>query len=318
MNDNEILALLNLLDDSDPQVNREVQNRLKELGPELLAFLDDHVPDISPEAMERLDLLLDDLRTEQLASRMKTWSASAAPDLLEGMLLLEQLRAPGIQRADLEQSLEKVRLDAWLELHYDLSPLEKIRILNHVFFKIHGFRGDKENYHDPENSYLGKVLQNHRGNPITLSVAYMLVAHRLNIPVFGVNMPQHFILVYMDDEGLSGPESFGDRVVLDPANFTKAWFYINPFDEGQVFGRKNVEEFLKELKFPLVPEYFMPCSPQDILRRALRNLHYAYAQAKMNKKYRQVEELMKAMGMDDELQNSFRPGRSTDDPEPDR
>jgi regulator of sirC expression with transglutaminase-like and TPR domain len=57
-----------------------------------------------------------------------------------------------------------------------------------------GFRGNTEAYDDPRNSFLNEVLDRRLGIPITLSVVALEVARRLDVPLFGVSFPGHFLL----------------------------------------------------------------------------------------------------------------------------
>ncbi len=56
------------------------------------------------------------------------------------------------------------------------------------------------------------VLENKRGNPLTLCVIYLLIATKLDLPVYGVNLPNLFILTYK-------------HPVVDQ-------FYINVYNKG--------------------------------------------------------------------------------------
>src|SRR4051812_40965122 len=46
----------------------------------------------------------------------------------------------------------------------------RVAALTDLLFHQEGFRGDKERYYDPENSYLNRVVDRRMGLPITLSV----------------------------------------------------------------------------------------------------------------------------------------------------
>src|SRR3546814_20766276 len=49
-------------------------------------------------------------------------------------------------------------------------------------------------------------------------------------------------------------------------------FYINPFNKGFVFNKRDVDYFLRQLKIEPRKEFYMPCSTINIVRRVLRNL----------------------------------------------
>jgi regulator of sirC expression with transglutaminase-like and TPR domain len=70
-----------------------------------------------------------------------------------------------------------------------------------------GFRGNTEDYYNPANSCLNRVLETRLGIPITLSIVYIEIARRLAKQVSGVGLPGHFLVRY-DDPGYS--------VIIDP------------------------------------------------------------------------------------------------------
>jgi regulator of sirC expression with transglutaminase-like and TPR domain len=56
------------------------------------------------------------------------------------------------------------------------------------------FRGNTEEYGDPENSFLDSVITRRIGIPITLSVLMMEVGRRAGVAIDGVGMPGHFLV----------------------------------------------------------------------------------------------------------------------------
>jgi len=73
-----------------------------------------------------------------------------------------------------------------------------------------------------------------KGNQTALAIIYSVIAQKLDIPVYGINLPQHFILGYVDES--AQPET--ENGVL---------FYINTFNKGFIFGKRDVDMFLKQL-----------------------------------------------------------------------
>ena len=57
-----------------------------------------------------------------------------------------------------------------------------------------GFRGDRETYDDPRNSFLNEVIARRTGIPITLAVVGIEVGRRAGVAVSGIGMPGHFLL----------------------------------------------------------------------------------------------------------------------------
>jgi regulator of sirC expression with transglutaminase-like and TPR domain len=96
----------------------------------------------------------------------------------------------------------------------------------------------------------------------------MLLAQELDIPVFGVNLPEHFILCYQHSR--QSPHfdyAYPDANIL---------FYINAFSRGTIFGKEEVDSFLKKLKIEPLPVFYEPCSNTEIIKRILRNLHFSF------------------------------------------
>jgi regulator of sirC expression with transglutaminase-like and TPR domain len=166
---------------------------------------------------------------------------------------------------------------------HEASAPEQIKLINHVFYNIYGFSGNTTNHQDPQNSYLNQVLETKKGNQISLAIIYSIIAQKLDIPVYGVNLPQHFILAYMDD---SRQSSFEGGVL----------FYINAFNKGLIFGRRDVDMFLKQLNLKSDKQFYEPCSNTEIIKRVLRNLISAYEHLGSVEKVAELNELLEILG----------------------
>src|SRR5438132_13692883 len=73
---------------------------------------------------------------------------------------------------------------------------QTLTTINKYLFRELGFSGNDENYYDPQNSYLNRVIDLRKGNPINLSLLYILLARRLRLPVAGIGLPGHFLCRY--------------------------------------------------------------------------------------------------------------------------
>ncbi|WP_366518146.1 transglutaminase family protein [uncultured Mucilaginibacter sp.] len=108
---------------------------------------------------------------------------------------------------------------------------------------------------------------------------YSVIAQKLDIPVFGVNLPQHFILAYVDEN----EHQEAENGIL---------FYINTFNKGFIFGKRDVDMFLKQLNLKPEAQYYEPCSNLDIIKRILRNLISSYENSGLTEKAEELTELM--------------------------
>jgi len=304
LNEKEVISLIALLDDDDSEVAEHVEQKLLSLGSDVIALLENEWSSIKNiEQQKKVENIIHRIQFTNLLNELRQWGHQPEPDLLDGILLVASYRYPDIDKQKIINDIDKIRLDIWLELNYDLTPYEKIRVLNHVFYQIHGFKGNTDNYHDPQNSFINNALESKRGNPIMLAIIYMLVAQRLQIPIFGVNLPQHFVLAYKEENT--------EHLVADPFNtkpkldhrYGKVLFYINAFNNGAIFSKANLEQFLIQIKIEPKYEFFEACSNIDIVKRVLRNLVVAYKQNNKIHKVNEVHEMLAILG--EPLLNSF-------------
>lgn len=288
--------MLYLLDDSDERVVGHIEEQLLNLGEEIIPFLEKAWPEENnPKRQERIIEVIKRISQRSLLDNVTEWKNSLSQDLLEGVLLIERLFDPAIDKQVIDNKLDKIKLDAWLELNYDLTSFEKVKILNHIFFEVHQFKGDTDSYHHSSNSFISSVLDRKRGNPISLAIIYSIIAQRLNIPVYGVNLPQHFVLGYIKDFDWQPLKRFNDESMLKDESGSEVMFYINPFNNGLIFNRENILKFLKQLKLEPKEDYFKACSNMDIIIRVLRNLEVSFAKENNTFRLEQVKKMLELL-----------------------
>jgi regulator of sirC expression with transglutaminase-like and TPR domain len=277
----EIIALINLLDDPNEDVFRMVEENLLQQGPDIIPALEE-AWESSPDKFyqERLEDMIHQLQFNSTEVEFSRWIHGGALDLLEGIYLIARFQFPDLTFAEVNDPVEQIKKDVWIELNDNLTALEKVKILNHIIFKIHGFTDNTSKFYDPNNSYINKVLETKKGNPISLGILYSIIAQRLELPIFGVNLPKNFILAYKDSPDLY---ETGDEDIL---------FYINPFKGGAVLGRREIDYFLKQHHIKPQKKFYVACSNIDIISRVLNNLLNAYEKEKNAAKIRQIEKII--------------------------
>ncbi|MFN4083037.1 MAG: transglutaminase-like domain-containing protein [Bacteroidia bacterium] len=297
LNINEIRSLVSLLDDDDPEVLFHIENKILELGKPVIPFLEEewHILQ-SPEHQNRVENIIHRIQFTDLCNNIEYWYKNNQQNLLEGVYLIAKYKFPQLELQEIANYIDKMRLDAWLEMHMDLTPYEKVRILNYVVYQSYGFAGNTNNYHDPQNSYINQVLESKKGNPILLAVVYMLIAQKLNIPIFGVNLPQHFVLAYTEEKFIHQPRTAFNDIDKLIAPEGKVLFYINAFNNGSVFSKANLEQFLKQINIEPKADFFEPCSNLDIVKRILRNLVSAYEKTGKKNKMKDIQHLLFILG----------------------
>lgn len=291
----EIASLIYLLDDNDTEVVEHVTSKLLSFGNQLIPIIEENWSLLdSIVKQERVENLIKKIQSQSLESNLRSWVKSDERDLLEGLILINKLYQPEVNITEVNKMLDKIRLDVWLELRDDLTSFEKVKILNYIFYDIHKFKGNTEDYHNPKNSFIYNVLESKTGNPILMACVYSIVAQKLHIPIYGINLPQHFILGYVKPE-IEKPHvkaKYNSPYTLNENAGKTAMFYINPFNKGLIFSRENVKSFLDQLKIEHNEYFYTTCSHVEILKRVVRNLIYAYEKQANRTEVHQLDKMM--------------------------
>lgn len=275
----ELEALISLLEDPDMQVFDNVYNRLIELGEEAVPPLEQRWEiTLRPDLQERIENVIRKIQLNTLKSGMDNWKYDGGRDLLRGAHLVARFQYPELEIHQLNEKIEKIKKDIWLELNNELTALEKVKVINYFFYDIHKFDKSIKKAHSPQLYLINHVLDTGKGSPVMLGLIYAELARRLNLPIYGVNLPRNFVLCYYDQEYLE-----------DPNNIL---FYINPSDRGTVLGLKELKHFLKHLKIEEKAFYFTPCSGVDLIERLIINLQYAYEKSGQHEKALALKELL--------------------------
>ena len=273
LNNKELKALVSLLEDEDLEIVNHVEGKIKSLGTYIIPYLEfEWESSFNPVVQKRIEELVHSLQFELLKEKLYAWKAKGAEDLLEGVWLLNTYQYPDLEYSDLSKQLEQIYYEAWLEFKAEIHPVDQIKILNSVIFNKLHFGANTKNFHSPGNSMLSVVLQTKKGNPISLCVIYMLVAQKLKMPVFGVNLPNLFVMTYKQDD---------------------VQFYVNAFNRGLVFSKKEIDEYISNLKLSPNDVFYEPCTNTDIVARMLRNLINSHEKLGHTEKVDEVKELLK-------------------------
>jgi regulator of sirC expression with transglutaminase-like and TPR domain len=192
-----------------------------------------------------------------------------AIDLARACLLIAQDAYPGL---DVEGYLGEIeRLAARLRgrLAEADDAEERIAALNEFLFADLGYTGNADNYYDPRNSYLNEVLDRRTGIPLTLSVLYMEIGHRIGLPLEGVSFPGHFLVRLQLRGALLVLDPFSGGVPLAEADLRARLRRVIP---AGATGPVPLEELPLE-------QFLEPAGKRQILARLLRNLKGIYREA---------------------------------------
>jgi len=276
-------ALINLLDEPDEKAFDLVRSSILQFGTDAVPQLEKLLENsFDPLVQGRIEGIIKIIRKENFYVDFVNWVNLGSSDLLKGYLLVTQTQYPELQEEEIRIRIEQMKMDIWLELNENLTALENVKVVNHILYGIHHFDGNKANLNAPDSFYLNNLLETRKGSHIALGILYIVLAQKLGLPVYGVNLPQHFILAYLTDFGLSHP---GEEDVL---------FYINPFNKGTVFTRREIELFVRQMKMKPESAFFAPCTNLEIIERLIRNLIHTYTQRANTEKIEDLDNLLKA------------------------
>lgn len=287
-NQSTIKALVRLIEDPDEQVYEQVRGELMKYGPDVVPVLEQSWEQDFYGLLfqNRIENIIHDIQFEAIKNQLKTWLDSSEKDLLQGALIIAKYQYPSLEESVILAKIQSIRRDIWLELNDHQTAFEQVKIFNRIFFGMHGFRGDSKNYHTPAHSFINQVLERKKGNPLSLCLIYSVIAQSLDIPIYGVNLPNHFILAYMDDKHSAIKfSSYDEYGVL---------FYINAYSKGSILDGNEIKSFIQGIHLQPERSHFEPCSNSAILKRMLANLIFAFQQAGSAQK---VSELMELRGL---------------------
>ncbi len=251
-------ALIKLLGDDHPQVVETVHAKLQELAPAVVPLLKQAAEsNEDPKVRLGARAVLERIRLAQIHREWDRFSGlpDAQLNLEKGVFLLA-----GISYPDLDPKPYQLRLDELADrirpaLKAVIKPLDRLKVMNRALFKTEKFRGNWADYFDPENCYLHRVLERKLGIPISLSVLYLLVAGRLDLPIEGAGIPGHFMVKYRDGE-------------------TEC--YVDVFNEGRFLSRSECVQFIVEAGYPYQVAFLEGINAREILARMIRNLILIY------------------------------------------
>lgn len=250
-------ALVSLLADEDPAIYRTVREKILSYGPPAAEWLKPHIMSDDPALRRRARQIV--LHFERQASDDHFLAFCIRHgeefDLELGAWLFAQTQYPLINVEAYQALLESYAHELRDRLATTVEPRKVLTTINQYLFNELGFAGNEENYYDPQNSYLNRVIDRRTGNPINLCLLYILLARRLRLPLAGIGLPGHFICRFQS---------------------TAAEIYLDPFNHGRFLTKADCVQYLTNANFSLRDEYLAPVSPRRLLLRICSNLHQVY------------------------------------------
>ncbi len=287
MDKSKLDALINLLDDPDKTVFDIVEKELLKENNEIIPVLEQKwESSLDANCQERIENLIQSLHFKETYHRLKLWLNTNVNerDLFTGFWIVDQFQYPDLNLLNIQLKIEKIRKKIWLELNNSLTLLEKTTILNHFLFNIFGFSINHSNNKSSQNCFLSQILDSKKGNSISLSIFYTIIARQLELPVYFIDFPKNPLIAIVEPELA--------RKVHGGSLDSDVLFYINPTHKGAITSIKEIEYHLNKNEYKPIQHFTEPKSDVLFIQRLLESLEESFQSLGMVSKEEQIQQLL--------------------------
>ncbi len=226
IDENELKALIYLLDDDDKEIAYHIEQKLLSIGLQVVPMLENQWEQSNNTwVQERIEKIIRQIQYNAFFERIGEWVQDDKRDLLYGMWLVATYLYPNITYKEIQIEIEQIYYEVWLEFKVDLHPLDQIKILNNFFYHKLKFKVSND-FYSPQNLMINYVLDTKKGNMLSLCILYLLIANKLKLPMHGMILPYLVILTYK-------------------TNYMQ--IFVNAHNKGIVFSKKDMELYLNSV-----------------------------------------------------------------------
>jgi regulator of sirC expression with transglutaminase-like and TPR domain len=269
-------ALLNLLADENPAIYQTVREKILSYGPQAAGWLRLHTLSSDAILRRRAQEIVLHFDRQAADNRFLGFCLKHGEelDLEQAAWLLAQTQYPEINLEAYAALLDSYAAELRERIDFNAEAKQTLAAINKYLFGELGFSGNDQNYYDPQNSYLNRVIDHRKGNPINLCLVYILLARRLRLPIAGIGLPGHFICRYQS---------------------TAAEIYIDAFNGGKLLSKADCVQYLVRGKHSLSDDYLAPVNPRRLLLRICGNLHQIYLRLELGEETTRVQRYLVAL-----------------------
>ena len=270
-------ALISLLADDDPGVYQTVRAKLLSFGLPACDWLRPHTLSSDPALRRRAQEIVHHLARQAADQRFLHFCQRAGGelDLEEAAWLLAQTQYPEFNSEAYRALLDSYAAELREHTNPASHPEATLLAIHQYLFQRLGFRGNEQNYYDPDNSYLNRVVDQRTGNPISLCTIYLLVTRRLKLPVTGIALPGHFLCRYQS---------------------STYEVYIDCFNHGRFLAKADCMRYLVQNRHSLHEGHLSPVTGRTMLRRMCSNLHQIYTHHELPEERSRCQRYLLALG----------------------
>lgn len=188
----------------------------------------------------------------------------AAFPLLEAAVSLAHDAEPALDVQSVLLEVDALLLRLQERIPSRATAMQRLYMLNEFFYEKLGFAVNANDFADPANSYIHRVLATRRGIPISLAVLWMELAVSLGLKAQGISFPGHFLVKVTVDEGIVIQDPLTGRG-LTPHMLSER---LEPFRQSWGLAQEEMA--------PL-HMFLQPATGPEIIERMLRNLQSVYS-----------------------------------------
>lgn len=253
-------ALLKLLADEDSSIHEAVRARILSYGLSATRWLQSSTLSSDPVLRRRATGIIQYLSRQAADNRFLAFCLTQGEelDIEEGTLLLAQTQYPEINTLAYQALFDSYAADLREQIDFSAPVDQVIAVINHYLFDELGYHGNEDDYYNPENSYVNRVVDRRTGNPISLCSLYLFIARRLKLPMVGIGMPGHFLCRYQTQSE--------DAV------------FVDAFNRGKLLSKADCVKYLVHTRDGFKDSYLAPITGRRTISRMCSNLHQIYSQ----------------------------------------
>ncbi|MEK7433768.1 MAG: transglutaminase-like domain-containing protein [Cyanobacteriota bacterium] len=275
----DLKNIINIIKDPDEKIFEMLEDKLLSEGYEFLYYIKNEYNTTNNDILRsRLWKLIEKLRFNNSQDIFRKIPLLDDQDinLEEACFILVNFVYPDIEISKYKDKLDEMSDNLRDKIKNLEDPLMIIKKINQYLFLAEGFKGNKADYFNAENSFINKVLDNKTGIPITLSIIYLLITKRLDLPFYGVGMPGHFIIKYYKDD-------------LE--------IFLDPFHGGKILSKTDCINFLVFSGYGFTDRFLEKSSNKEIFKRMIRNILLVYQEVNDNYRYEKLTDILNIIDM---------------------
>lgn len=281
----ELDALVSLIDEPNEEMYHAIKHKVLSYGNQAIPILEEAwVNTLGDNDSMRIEALIDEIRQKELVAEYDNWRKIGKQSLWEGYLLVMKYLTPNSEFDRFNSFFSKLVKEIWLEINENLTALEKIRVINHVLFTVNDFKPFVSRNPASESFFPKIIIDKKSANSYSFAFFYLAITQELDIPVFGVDLPGHFILAFIDERlEIKQAKEYSEEDVL---------FYLNPSNEGSVFTHNEIRHYLSQMDLTDKADFYKPLTNTDVLIRLIKEIIRAYYGEENNSKAEGLTQLL--------------------------